>query len=44
VLYMSGYSQQVAARKAGTIGNLPFVQKPFTAAEFVRHVRDALNQ
>jgi two-component system cell cycle sensor histidine kinase/response regulator CckA len=44
VLYMSGYSQQSAARKAGITGSLPFVQKPFTAAEFVRHVRDALNQ
>jgi two-component system cell cycle sensor histidine kinase/response regulator CckA len=44
VLYMSGYTEQVAATKAGIDRGLPFVQKPFTAAEFVRHVRDALDR
>jgi two-component system cell cycle sensor histidine kinase/response regulator CckA len=45
VLYMSGYSQQSAAGKGGGIDRgVPFVQKPFTAAELVRHVRDALDR
>jgi DNA-binding NtrC family response regulator len=44
VLYMSGYSQQSTATKAGIDRGLPFVQKPFTAAELVRHVRDALDR
>ena len=45
VLYMSGYPQQSAAGKGGGIDrSLPFVQKPFTAAELVRHVRDALDR
>jgi DNA-binding NtrC family response regulator len=44
VLYMSGYTEQAAAHKAGIDRGLPFVQKPFTAAELVRHVRDALDR
>jgi nitrogen-specific signal transduction histidine kinase/CheY-like chemotaxis protein len=44
VLYMSGYTDQSAAHKAGIDRGLPFVHKPFTAAEFVRHVRDALDR
>ena len=44
VLYMSGYTEQSAAHKAGLGRGLPFVEKPFTAAEFVRHVRDALDR
>jgi two-component system cell cycle sensor histidine kinase/response regulator CckA len=44
VLYMSGYTEQSAAHKAGIDRGLPFVQKPFTAAEFVRHVREALDR
>jgi CheY-like chemotaxis protein len=44
VLFMSGYTEQVAATKAGIDSGLPFVQKPFTAAEFVGHVRDALDR
>jgi two-component system, cell cycle sensor histidine kinase and response regulator CckA len=44
VLYMSGYTEQSAAHKAGIGRDLPFVQKPFTAAEFMRHVRDALER
>jgi len=43
-LYMSGYTEQSAAQKAGINRGLPFVQKPFTAAEFVRHVREALDR
>ena len=44
VLYMSGYSQQSAAKKMGFDRGVPFVQKPFTAAELVRHVREALDR
>ncbi len=35
-LYMSGYTEKSAAHNAGIDRGLPFVQKPFTAAEFVR--------
>jgi signal transduction histidine kinase/ActR/RegA family two-component response regulator len=42
VLYMSGYTEQSAAHEAGIDRGLPFVQKPFTAAELVRQVRRAL--
>jgi two-component system cell cycle sensor histidine kinase/response regulator CckA len=44
VLYMSGYSEQSAANKAGLDRGLPFVQKPFTAARLVQQVRDALDR
>jgi two-component system, cell cycle sensor histidine kinase and response regulator CckA len=44
VLYMSGYTEQSAVQKAGIDRGLPFVQKPFTAAEFVREVRAALDR
>jgi DNA-binding NtrC family response regulator len=44
VLYMSGYTEQSAVHKTGIARGLPFVEKPFTAAEFVRHVRDALDR
>jgi two-component system cell cycle sensor histidine kinase/response regulator CckA len=44
VLYMSGYTEQSAAQKAGIDRGLPFVQKPFTAVEFLRQVRDALDR
>jgi two-component system cell cycle sensor histidine kinase/response regulator CckA len=44
VLYMSGYTEQSAAHRAGIDRGLPFVQKPFTAAEFVRQVREALDR
>ena len=44
VLYMSGYTEQSAARIAGIDRGQPFVQKPFRAAELVRHVRDALDR
>ncbi|HVS59962.1 MAG TPA: PAS domain S-box protein, partial [Gemmatimonadaceae bacterium] len=44
VLYMSGYTEQSAAIKAGIGRGTPFVQKPFTAAEFVQQVREALDR
>jgi two-component system cell cycle sensor histidine kinase/response regulator CckA len=44
VLYMSGYTEQSAANRAGIDRGLPFVQKPFTAAELVRQVRHALDR
>jgi two-component system cell cycle sensor histidine kinase/response regulator CckA len=44
VLYMSGYTEQTAVAKAGIDRGLPFVQKPFTSAEFARHVREALDR
>jgi len=44
VLYMSGYTEQVAATRAGIDRGLPFLQKPFTSGEFVRQVRDALDR
>jgi two-component system cell cycle sensor histidine kinase/response regulator CckA len=44
VLYMSGYTEQAAAQKAGIGRGLPFIQKPFTAAALVRHVRDAFDR
>jgi len=44
VLYMSGYTEQSAAIKAGIDSGTPFVQKPFTAAEFVQQVREALDR
>jgi PAS domain S-box-containing protein len=43
VLYMSGYTDQSVVRKAGLDRGLPFVQKPFTAAELVRQVRQTLD-
>ena len=44
VLYMSGYTQQTTAQDAGIGRGLPFVQKPFTAADLVLHVRDAMGR
>jgi PAS domain S-box-containing protein len=44
VLYMSGYTEQSAASHGGIDPDLPFVQKPFTAAKFVRRVREALDR
>jgi two-component system cell cycle sensor histidine kinase/response regulator CckA len=44
VLYMSGYTEQSAANRAGIDRGAPFVQKPFTAAEFVRQVREVLDR
>jgi two-component system, cell cycle sensor histidine kinase and response regulator CckA len=44
VLYMSGYTDQSAVLEKGICHGLSFVQKPFKAAEFVRRVREALDQ
>jgi two-component system, cell cycle sensor histidine kinase and response regulator CckA len=44
VLFMSGYTEQSAAIAAGLDRGTPFVQKPFTAAEFARQVRDVLDR
>jgi two-component system cell cycle sensor histidine kinase/response regulator CckA len=44
VLYMSGYTEQSAVHNVGIDGGHPFVQKPFTSAEFVRQVREALDR
>jgi CheY-like chemotaxis protein len=43
-LYMSGYSQQSATSKTELDHRAPFLQKPFTAADLVRSVRDALDR
>ena len=40
---MSGYTEVPAVHKAGLDGGVPFVQKPFTAREFLRQVRAALD-
>ena len=44
VLYMSGYTQQSAGDRVGFDRGAAFVEKPFTAADFVRQVRDALDR
>ncbi|MEO8433093.1 MAG: ATP-binding protein, partial [Acidobacteriota bacterium] len=43
VLYMSGYTDQASVQTTGIARGLPFVQKPFTAEELVRQVRQALH-
>ena len=44
VLYMSGYTEQSAAHQAGIDRGTPFMKKPFTAADFARQVREALDR
>ncbi len=44
VLYMSGYTNQSSAQQAEIDAGLPFVQKPFTAAEFEQRVRESLDK
>jgi PAS domain S-box-containing protein len=44
VLYMSGYTEQSASHKFGLEVGLPFVQKPFRAADLVRQVRETLDR
>jgi len=44
VLYMSGYTEQSAARQAGLDRGIPFIEKPFSSADFMRSVRDALDR
>jgi PAS domain S-box-containing protein len=43
VLYMSGYTPDSVARKAGLDRGLPYVQKPFTSATLMKQVRAALS-
>jgi len=43
VLYMSGYAEKVGVRGSGNGCGVPFIQKPFTAEEFLRQVRLALD-
>ena len=42
VLYMSGYTPDSVARKAGLDRGLPFIQKPFTSLALLRQVSQAL--
>lgn len=44
VLYMSGYTNQSSAQQAEIDAGLPFVQKPFSAVEFERRVREVLRR
>jgi CheY-like chemotaxis protein len=43
-LYMSGYTDHFTADQVGFDRDLPFVQKPFTAAELLRQVRETLDK
>jgi DNA-binding NtrC family response regulator len=42
VLFMSGYSEDSAARREILMRNRPFLQKPFSVAELAKSVQDAL--
>src|SRR6185436_6515599 len=44
VLYMSGYTEQSAAGTLALTGAPPMLQKPFTAADLRRRVRDVLDR
>jgi two-component system cell cycle sensor histidine kinase/response regulator CckA len=44
VLYMSGYTNQSTAQQAEIDAGLPFVQKPFTAEELEKRVRESLRR
>jgi PAS domain S-box-containing protein len=44
LLYMSGCTEQSAVHQAGLDRHIPFVEKPFTAAELVTQVRNALDR
>lgn len=43
VLFMSGHTTEEASRLGLTNAGIPFLQKPFTAAELLRKVRDVLS-
>ena len=42
-LYMSGYGYEVIARHIPALGHITFLQKPFSAAELTRQVRNVLD-
>ncbi len=42
VLFMSGYSEDSAARREILMRNCPFLQKPFSVADLAKAVQDAL--
>jgi DNA-binding response OmpR family regulator len=42
VLFMSGYTDGMAVAHGVAIGQVPFLQKPFTPSELHRRVRVAL--
>ena len=42
VLFMSGYSEETAARREILLRGSPFLQKPFSVADLARAVQDAL--
>jgi len=42
VLYMSGYTDQSAAHQVGIDGDVPYLQKPFTAADLLKEVHEVL--
>ena len=42
VLFMSGYSEDSAARQEILMRNSPFLQKPFSVADLAKAVQDAL--
>ncbi len=44
VLFMSGYAEDVIVHRGILDGEIELVQKPFTAAEFLRQVRIILNR
>ena len=44
VLYMSGYTDDAVVHQAGLSSDVMFLQKPFTAHELARKVREALDQ
>jgi DNA-binding response OmpR family regulator len=44
VLYMSGYSEQIASSQPRLIATHTLLQKPFTSTELVSKVRDVLDR
>jgi two-component system, cell cycle sensor histidine kinase and response regulator CckA len=44
VLYMSGYTGTVIEHQRNGVGSMPLVEKPFSGAELVRRVREAIDE